>query len=397
MNIKNDPHLIEYLQVQNTRKTTKEIYVKRLKVYCKFTGKTPTQLIEEAEEDEENSIRMKKRRIKKYLINFLAYLREENRSPNYITNLIATIKSFYGEFEIELPRIRCNIRSQEELITTEDIISKKHIRQALKYCNIKYKAIILLMSSSGMGSSEMRHLTFKDFIASQNVPVKDTFDTLDIIKLLDEKRNEIGTWSIRRFKTGMPYITFNSPESTAAIIDYIHYRLENKKLFKSLDDLLFEANGHQIAQRSISAYFERLNDRCGFGFLGRQRFFRSHGLRKFFASTLKNQGMDTVDAEWLIGHKLPNVTGAYIKPDIYRLKKEYTDILPFLSLSDVETVTIESDAVKEIKETHKMEIQGIKEEQEQMKEMILKTKNLHDFFAVDKETQERYRKWKESN
>lgn len=388
MNIQNDLHLIEFIQNLNVRKTTQEIYIKRLKVYCEFTGKTPTQLIEEAEEDEENRIRMKKRRIKKDLTSYILYLRELNRSPNYITSLVSTVKSFYGEYEIELPRIRCNIKQEQELITTQDIITKKQIQQVLKYCNTKFKAIIMLMMSSGMGSSEIRHLTLNDFITSQNITLKDSFDIDDILQKLDKKRNEIGTWSIRRFKTGMPYITFNSPESTAAIIDYLHYRTEHRsptRHIKSNDDFLFEARGNQMSLRGIMAYFERLNDRVGFGYLGRQRFFRSHGLRKFFASTLKNNGMDTIDAEWLIGHKLPKVTGTYIKPDIYRLKKEYMDILPHLSISNVETITIESEEVKDLKKSFE---EKLAERDEQTKPLMWLAKVIN----ADPELAEQFKK-----
>lgn len=388
MNIQDDPHLIEFLQNLNVRKSTKEIYIKRLKVYCEFTDKTPTQLIEEAEEDEENRIRMKKRRIKKDIMNYMIYLREQNRSPNYITNLIATVKSFYSEYEIELPKIRCNLKQEEQLITTQDIITKKQIQQALKYCNTKFKAIILLMMSSGMGSSEIRHLTINDFITSQNITIKDSFDIDELLEKLDKKRNEIGTWSIRRFKTNMPYVTFNSPESTAAIIDYLHYRTEHRspgKHIKSTDNFLFEARGNQMSLRGIMAYFERLNDRCNFGFLGRQRFFRSHGLRKFFASTLKNNGMDTIDAEWLIGHKLHPVTGTYIKPDIYRLKKEYMDILPHLSLSSVETITIESEAVKELKKSFE---EKLTERDEQTKPLLW----IAEVLKADPELAEQFKK-----
>ena len=388
MNIQNDPHLIEFLQNLNIRKTTQEIYIKRLKVYCEFTGKTPTQLIEEAEEDEESRIRMKNRRIKKDIMNYLIYLREQNRSPNYITSLIATIKSFYSEYDIELPRIKCNLKQEEQLITTEDIITKKHIQKVLKYCNTKFKAVILLMMSSGMGASEIRHLTFNDFMTSQGITIKESFDIDEILEKLDKKGNEIGTWSIRRFKTNMPYVTFNSPESTAAIIDYLHYRTEHRspnKHIKKANDFLFEARGNQMSLRGIMAYFERLNDRCNFGYLGRQRFFRSHGIRKFFASTLKNHGMDTVDAEWLIGHKLHPVTGTYIKPDIYRLKKEYMDILPYLSLSSVETVTIESDDVKELKKSFKEELA---ERDEQTKPLLW----LAEVLNADPELAEQFKK-----
>ncbi len=388
MNIQNDPHLIEFLQNLNVRKTTQEIYIKRLKVYCEFTDKTPTQLIEEAEEDEENRIRMKNRRIKKYIVQYLVYLREQNRSPNYITSLISAVKSFYSEYEIELPKTRCNLKQEEQLITTQEIITKKQIQQVLKYCNTKFKAIILLMMSSGMGASEIRHLTFKDFIDSQKIKVKEPFEIDELLEKLESQRNEIGTWSIRRFKTNMPYVTFNSPESTAAIIEYLHYRTEHRspnKHVKNIDDFLFEARGNQMSLRGIMAYFERLNDRCNFGYLGRQRFFRSHGLRKFFASTLKNHGMDTVDAEWLIGHKLHPVTGTYIKPDIYRLKKDYTDVLPYLSLSDIKTVTIESEEVKGLKKSFE---EKLAERDEQTKPLLW----LAEVLNADPELAEQFKK-----
>ena len=44
MDIKNDPHVIEYLQNQNIRKSTEETYMKRIKTYCEYTDKTPPQL-----------------------------------------------------------------------------------------------------------------------------------------------------------------------------------------------------------------------------------------------------------------------------------------------------------------------------------------------------------------
>ena len=62
-----------------------------------------------------------------------------------------TVRSFYSEFEIEIPKIRLKHENTKRMITTDDIVGKKHILRALEHCNLKYKSIILLMSSSGMG------------------------------------------------------------------------------------------------------------------------------------------------------------------------------------------------------------------------------------------------------
>jgi len=342
MNIEEDPTFIEYISNQHVKENTKYAYKFRLQGYCNYTKLTPTQLIEEAENEEEERIRMKNRKIKQRINGFIKYIIDEKKSPNYVNTSITTIKAFYNEFEIELPKIRCKFHDEKELLTTETIITKKHIKKVLKYANIKYKAIILLMMSSGMGSSEIRELKIQDLITAFKLPEN---DLLDIDELL-QKRSEIGTWSIRRYKTGMPYITFNSPESTNAIIDYLEDKSEKYEIRK--ENYLFDHHGKKMKTRGFTTYFARLNDTCGFGYLGRQRFFRSHGLRKYFASTLKNNGMDAVDAEWLLGHELPKVTNAYIKPDIYRLKKDYMDILPELCLEDMKTVTLESEDVKNL-------------------------------------------------
>ncbi|MEN6291071.1 MAG: hypothetical protein ABFD07_03500, partial [Methanobacterium sp.] len=145
MNIKEDPHLTDFLENRHLKPASIDQYTRQLKQYCKFTEKTPTELIEEAEEEEEERIRMKNRKIKKYLQQYMAYLKKENKSPNYITNSIGTIKTFYKEFEIELPHIRCNIHDEDKLITIKDISTKEDIKKILKYANLRYAAIIKFM------------------------------------------------------------------------------------------------------------------------------------------------------------------------------------------------------------------------------------------------------------
>lgn len=350
MNISDDPTLIDFLDSRNTKKSTKEVYTKRIRIYSNFIGKTPTELIEEAEEEEEERIRMRNRKIKRYFIDFIKHMKEGDKSPNYISSMMTTIRSFYSSMEIELPKVSSNIKETEQLVTINDIPTKEHIRKALKHSNIKYRAIILLMMSSGMGSSEIRNLTLKDYLDSLKITKYDLSDVGELTKKLKQREKEIPTWSIRRFKTGMPYVTFSSPESVKAINDYIDHRYEKGRTFKDIDDYLFENNGVQMRKKSMVANFARINDLCGFGFFKRQRFFRSHALRKFFASTLKNNGIDNLTSEWLIGHKINIITDAYIKPDIYRMKKDYLDVLPHLSLEEVETKTVHSPEYQDLLE-----------------------------------------------
>lgn len=96
----------------------------------------------------------------------------------------------------------------------------------------------------------------------------------------------VGTWQIKRYKTGKGYITFSSPESIQMMVHYLIDRILQNRPIMSLDDWLFESLGKQLRVNTINPYFRSLNDRCEFGFVGNNRFFTSHKLKKYFASTL---------------------------------------------------------------------------------------------------------------
>ena len=61
----------EFFLSKNIRETTKEHYLQRLSVYCSFIEKTPSEMIEEAEYEEEERIRMRKRKIKQCFLSWL--------------------------------------------------------------------------------------------------------------------------------------------------------------------------------------------------------------------------------------------------------------------------------------------------------------------------------------
>jgi len=413
--ILNDEHMIKFINSRNLRPNSVRVYKIAIKNYCNYTGLTPSQLINEADEEQDKGIKKKNRKIKNYLQGFINHLNNKGRAANTINSSFTNIKSFYHEFDIDLPKVKCKIKDTEELLTIKDIPEKEHIKKALKYANLCYTAIIKLMMSSGMGSGEIRNLSLKDYIDAHGIRKYSISDFEKVIKKLQEKENEIPTWSIRRIKTGMPYITFSSLEANRAINEYLEDRNEKKPIM-DINDFLFVSKIHKkISNRSFAQYFQRLNDNAGFGFYKNQRFFRGHALRKFFASTLHNNGMDYLDAEWLIGHRVKITTGTYIKPDINRLKNDYVKILPFLSLSEVGTVTLESPEFKELKDKYENEskakdkeikklktekdheIRLLKEENERIREENLKTKKLVEDFINNAGTDEEIKLLREEN
>jgi hypothetical protein len=66
MDIKNDLTFKRFIQNREIKPNTQKRYYENIKNYCEFIGKTPTELINEADMEEDNSIKMRSKNI--YLV-----------------------------------------------------------------------------------------------------------------------------------------------------------------------------------------------------------------------------------------------------------------------------------------------------------------------------------------
>jgi integrase len=385
MDLNNDPLIQEYIQNHGIKPNTIIQYKKALNIYCNFLGMTPNELIEEAEDEEETRIRMRRRKIKSHLLNFKDYLNTKDHTVLTVRNYITIIRSFYREFDIELPKMYLKTDNRQE--SREDIPTKDDIKIALKYANPRYRAIILLMSSSGMGASEIISLSINDFLTSLkdyiSIAKTSIVDIDVIIELIEEKRKEnplmISTWHITRVKTEMPYITFSSPESLDAILDYL--KIEPPINIK--DPLFRGPKNNRINNRTFHIYFNRLNKKCGFGKPDRQAFLRSHNLRKYFATTISEQ-IPKLKVDRMLGHRVDSLTNSYFKTNLPELKEAYIQSIPSLSIESTKVKTYQSpeftkvqekldekdEEFKKLKAEKDEEMKDLKKKMELMDEML---------------------------
>lgn len=204
-----DPIFQEFLN-RNLKPSTQKRYKYIIQRYTESTGLTPTQLIHEAEEDEDNGLRLRKRRIKKHLDNHIQYLQDLDYSVKNLRLNISSIRVFYNFFEIQLPKIY--LPDVVDNKSVDDIPGRDEIREVLSHANIKYQAIILLMASSGMGSAEALSLQIKDLLKASKLP------PTDIGELSNIPSKTILQWEVTRIKTGQQYYTFTTPETTNTIL-----------------------------------------------------------------------------------------------------------------------------------------------------------------------------------
>ena len=73
----------EYLKTwftyRNLSKGSQRVYESIIKKYMEYTGKSLDELINEAEQEEENGVRLRKRQITGYIVGFKSELEERGR------------------------------------------------------------------------------------------------------------------------------------------------------------------------------------------------------------------------------------------------------------------------------------------------------------------------------
>jgi hypothetical protein len=335
MNMETDPLLIEFCNERNLSESSVKHYKWALDKYSVFNGKNLTELIKEADEEEEKGIRPKNRQIVKRLKNFRSDLIKNDASANTIQTYFTKVKTFYRHFGIEIPYIPPAKMPTGRHERYSDIPTIDDIRQVIESTsNLKHKAIILFMSSSGTARNETTNLTVQDFIDA----TKDYHNSTNIIDVLDEldgQKEVIPIFEIIRAKTSYLYYTCCSPEATMAIVKFLKSRSKIKK-----DDKLFDVNNS-----GLKAIFNRLNDKNRFEKIGpHTNFFHSHALRKFHATTIED--VDLANA--LQGRKSNPIKESYFKKNPKRLRERYTPYLNKLMINRVETFSIESEEFRTV-------------------------------------------------
>ena len=317
-------------------------YERRIRSYCNFTEKTATELVDEAVEEQDNGVKYSDRKVNKYLKDLIDKFTKEGKSENTIKAFYDTIKALYHDNDIELQKIEFTFNKDVQN-PLEELPTKEHIREAVKYCNLRDKAIILLQFSSGLGPAEVRNLTYgqffiaiKEYITFNNDEV---YDIDKIYRQIKNKYNIIGIWDSTRLVTDFDYLTFNSSESNKAIIDYLLER-NNKNPITSSDEPLFLANGNKIGEHALSAIYRRINKRAGLGIRNdKWNFLTSKIPREMFRRALLESDVEYLAIELMLGRKIDEIKYAYYKNSPQILKKEYLKGLKKISLEEVEIVT----------------------------------------------------------
>ncbi|GAB6054694.1 hypothetical protein JCM15415_21990 [Methanobacterium movens] len=363
---------------KDLQKSTLKTYLFCLNTFCSLINKSPDELILEADAEEDNGIKSRDRKINLYFLKFKKHLENEGKSKGTIGLYTYAVKSFYDGLDIQVPKFK-NPRGDISLEKNYGkLISKLELQKLINAAAPRERALIYIMALSGMAQAEAKGLTISKFMDVVGESLGKEINSIEELFAAEKEiEGEVLTLPMVRKKVNYRYITFLPYEASSQIISYLKERMygrnENIRI-KDYDDVVFvKINGEPIDRDSIVTNFRRIGLKAGFKKKkGAYSFWRAHGLRKYFISTIMNKLGDKVLADFLAGHKISDVDRAYWYMDPEDLKKRYLKALPYLSIDEVKIKTISEDDLKKLEYLEKV--------QDKMKKDMQKTRKFFEAF-----------------
>lgn len=329
-----------FIEERGNSKNTSYAYLQSMRVFEKYIGMTLSEFIEKVEDEQDKGISWKRQLLRQTLIGYRKHLYnnyKKQSAKHYFSRLKAVLRHY--EIEIQsLPYYSTKKAEPSVPINPDKMLDREILKLCINVKNPLLRALVLFMSSTGMSKTDTLQLTVQDFIEATK-EYHNTNHLPNILHMLAHNHQAVGVWeNFKREKTGRIYFTFNSPESTIAISQYLMTR---EHLYP--DSPLFN-----VSYKYMSDLFKETNDQLGLGKNGPYSRFASHMLRRYHATQLEEAGMDSEKINILQGRKPKTIAfQSYIKIKPSKLKNEYIEALPYLVIEDYTKVKTELDVTKD--------------------------------------------------
>jgi integrase len=255
-----------------------------------------------------------KEAIQELVIKYAMSLRD-NPDKKYargtVSTRIAPLFYFFENNDIELNRRKIKrYYPSDESVNDDRPYTVEEKSRMLSVCDLRTKAMILLMASSGVRVGSLHTMIMSDLTPLQ----------FGISKLY--KVQVYG-------RTRARHITFMTPEATKAIDEYLEYRkrcgeeLKDKsplfrKHFNKDDQIRMNLPKFMSEAAVIKSLVTCLN-RSG---VKTSEAMRTHAFRKGFKSICEQSGMKSINVEMLLGHDI-GVSGHYYRPADSDILEDY--------------------------------------------------------------------------
>lgn len=305
--------------------------------------------------------------IQSHIIDFTIFMREKRGlAPNSIKSHLAGVKRFYDMNDITLNWKKIWMYQGEFYqVVDDEAYTVDQIKLLVDNADMRDKAIILLMASTGMRGGAVPKLKLKDLKPIDNL------------------------YKIRVYKkTHEQYHAFCTPEARHAIDDYLAYRKraterleDNTPLFRQrFNPEKDETIVRPIGFSSIASIIFQLLNKTGVRpkiprTEGQQNKRTSlpmiHGFRKFAITAMIRAGVEFGAREQLVGHKT-GLDSHYDRRNEGEILAEYSKAIPLLTIDP--------------KNRLEREVKTLKEENTQIQKYLAKIDNLYEKLGIERNT-----------
>ena len=259
--------------------------------------------------------------------DYVLYQRNRNMSYGLISGMVGSLSLFFSMNDRTLNWQKIKKMLPERTKPTGDKpYTTEQIRQILKNTtNLKFKAMINFMASSGVRIGSFEEMRMKD--------LEDYKDGCKSVKVYADSREE--------------YYTFIHAEAIQALEDYFESRKKKGEKITS-DSWVFSKTSDPTkpsptmnAVSSLSRFINKALSRTR----TKKRFdiMATHGLRKRFATVLKsNKDLNLSISEKLMGHSTTvKLDNCYFKPTLDVMFDEYRKAIPELVIDESARLRLE--------------------------------------------------------
>ena len=248
-----------------------------------------------------------KEAIQELVINYVLSMRDDAEkmySRSTVNTNVAAILYFLENNDIELNKRKLRRYYPSDESTNDDRpYTTEEIAKILPVCDLREKAMILLMASSGVRIGALCSMQISD---------------LTEVDFQGSKLYKVQVYARTRYK----YTAFTTSECYNAIQDYLNFRkrygeeLKDKsksplfrKHFNKEDHFIINVS-KPLSDVSVKKAVDGVLKKSG---VKTKEAMRTHAWSKGFKSICEQSGMKSINVEMLIGHNI-GVSGHYYRP-----------------------------------------------------------------------------------
>jgi len=331
-------------------------WVRNLKRFCDWVGKSPDELIEERKQQLKSDDQRVQHAAEMNLKRYVDHLQELGLSPNTRKNYFMSVRNFYKRNYCELTFFRGDGPGGETTTEGCRAASKEDIRRMAEVVHPRVRALILFLKDTGLAESDACALKLKDlmvFEASDVRPLKEVSDifTLEppvpvIIRRKKTKRLTItfvGKEALEALKTTLRVRQQGSPELQIRRYGRIEKKASlglqpetltlDSPLFRSYEKFFAKKHLaiHHLSPHAISVLVRKAAIQAGVW----QEGFSAHALRRYFQTALETAGTSGNWVKKMMGHALEGSEQPYSQPQVSVLREAYARAYSHLAVSEV--------------------------------------------------------------